>query len=133
MATCTAPAGTSSDPAFAQQGPAATGASGSRPEARPLRPDAASIDSTALLQGSKSVLISHNGEFYRLQSTRQGKLIIDQVKARLQADGGHAGATDLDIFHRLHAAHAHGAQTLAVLHDRHTALEQAVQAWRAEE
>jgi len=36
----------------------------------------ATIDSTTLLQGGKSVTISHNGEFYRLQATRQGKLIL---------------------------------------------------------
>jgi len=34
------------------------------------------IDSTALLQGSKAVTINHNGELYRLQATRQGKLIL---------------------------------------------------------
>lgn len=37
---------------------------------------AAMIDSATLLQGGKSVTISHNGEFYRLQTTRQGKLIL---------------------------------------------------------
>lgn len=36
----------------------------------------ATIDSTTLLQGGKAVTISHNGEFYRLQATRQGKLIL---------------------------------------------------------
>lgn len=34
------------------------------------------IDSAALLQGGKSVTIRHNGELYRLQATRQGKLIL---------------------------------------------------------
>lgn len=34
------------------------------------------LTSTELLQGGKSVLISHKGEVYRLQSTRQGKLIL---------------------------------------------------------
>jgi hemin uptake protein HemP len=34
------------------------------------------VDSAALLQGGKSVTISHNGELYRLQATRQGKLIL---------------------------------------------------------
>ena len=34
------------------------------------------LDSAALLQGAKSVLISHGGELYRLQATRQGKLIL---------------------------------------------------------
>lgn len=34
------------------------------------------INSATLLQGGKSVTINHNGEFYRLQATRQGKLIL---------------------------------------------------------
>jgi hemin uptake protein HemP len=34
------------------------------------------IDSATLLQGGKAVTIQHNGEFYRLQATRQGKLIL---------------------------------------------------------
>ena len=34
------------------------------------------LDSATLLQGSKAVTIRHNGEFYRLQATRQGKLIL---------------------------------------------------------
>ncbi len=37
---------------------------------------AATLDSAALLQGGRAVMISHNGELYRLQSTRQGKLIL---------------------------------------------------------
>lgn len=32
--------------------------------------------SQALLQGRKTVEIRHNGAIYRLQSTRQGKLIL---------------------------------------------------------
>ncbi len=34
------------------------------------------IDSTELLRGNRTVTISHNGEVYRLQTTRQGKLIL---------------------------------------------------------
>ena len=34
------------------------------------------LDSTALLQGRKMVEITHNGEVYRLQTTRFGKLIL---------------------------------------------------------
>jgi hemin uptake protein HemP len=34
------------------------------------------LDSAALLQGGKAVTIRHNGELYRLQATRQGKLIL---------------------------------------------------------
>ena len=34
------------------------------------------ISSVSLLQGGKSVTIEHNGERYRLQATRQGKLIL---------------------------------------------------------
>ncbi len=35
-----------------------------------------SLSSDALLQGRKAVTISHNGSVYRLQATRQGKLIL---------------------------------------------------------
>lgn len=42
----------------------------------PSAPSAAPLPSEALLQGRKSVEISHNGRLYRLQATRQGKLIL---------------------------------------------------------
>ena len=61
-------------------------------DAQPHRPDAAvddaqasealrlpsgpSLDSQLLLQGGRTVTIRHNGEIYRLQATRQGKLIL---------------------------------------------------------
>ena len=35
-----------------------------------------SLASSELLQGAKSVEISHNGAVYRLQATRLGKLIL---------------------------------------------------------
>lgn len=35
-----------------------------------------SLDSDTLLRGQKAVTISHNGALYRLQTTRQGKLIL---------------------------------------------------------
>ena len=47
-----------------------TGATAARPG-----PDT-QLDSAFLLQGGKAVTIHHNGEFYRLQATRQGKLIL---------------------------------------------------------
>jgi hemin uptake protein HemP len=34
------------------------------------------LDSGALLQGHRTVEINHNGELYRLQATRLGKLIL---------------------------------------------------------
>ena len=34
------------------------------------------VESQALLQGQRTVTISHNGEIYRLQETRLGKLIL---------------------------------------------------------
>lgn len=34
------------------------------------------FDSQTLLQGRKAVSILHHGEVYRLQQTRQGKLIL---------------------------------------------------------
>ena len=39
-------------------------------------PRPAPLPSEALLRGRKLVEISHNGEVYRLQSTRLGKLIL---------------------------------------------------------
>ena len=37
---------------------------------------ATTVHSQDLLQGHKSVTISHNGTLYRLQATRMGKLIL---------------------------------------------------------
>ena len=34
------------------------------------------VDSRKLLQGGRVVEIHHNGEYYRLQATRTGKLIL---------------------------------------------------------
>lgn len=34
------------------------------------------LDSSMLLQGHKTVAISHNGSVYRLQATKLGKLIL---------------------------------------------------------
>lgn len=57
--------------------------------AQPLRADGAApandtvhsaapvlLTSDALLRGQKAVAITHNGALYRLQTTRQGKLIL---------------------------------------------------------
>jgi len=49
------------------------------PERAPLpaAPDAGPwLRSEELLRGAKLVTIAHNGTLYRLQSTRQGKLIL---------------------------------------------------------
>jgi hemin uptake protein HemP len=43
-------------------------------DALPARPPL--VDSRELLRGHRSVEIHHNGELYRLQSTRTGKLIL---------------------------------------------------------
>ena len=52
--------------------------SGSQPRLSPasLRTEASPVASQALLQGQRTVTISHNGEIYRLQETRLGKLIL---------------------------------------------------------
>lgn len=49
-----------------------------RPESQPEAANKlrAPLPSQALLQGQKSVTIDHQGEIYRLQTTRQGKLIL---------------------------------------------------------
>lgn len=39
-------------------------------------PAPALLDSQDLLQGRSAVAIAHNGAVYRLQTTRQGKLIL---------------------------------------------------------
>ena len=51
------------------------------PAAAPPSPIAAEglppvVSSQAVLQGRSSVAIEHNGAVYRLQTTRQGKLIL---------------------------------------------------------
>ena len=45
-------------------------------EATVRQPPDLLLDSATLLQGGKAVTIRHNGEFYRLQATRLGKLIL---------------------------------------------------------
>lgn len=45
-------------------------------EAERIKDSSPSLSSDALLQGQKAVTISHNGSVYRLQATRQGKLIL---------------------------------------------------------
>ena len=49
-----------------------------RPDAPPVRaPERpAQLSSAELLRGGRLVEIAHNGEIYRLQATRQGKLIL---------------------------------------------------------
>ncbi len=50
---------------------------GDAPASEALRlPSGPSLDSQLLLQGGRTVTIRHNGEIYRLQATRQGKLIL---------------------------------------------------------
>ena len=46
----------------------------STPAAEPARPPL--LDSAQLLRGHRAVEIQHNGELYRLQATRTGKLIL---------------------------------------------------------
>lgn len=46
-------------------------------EARPLKPDApAPLDSAELFKSRNEMVISHEGEHYRLRRTRNGKLIL---------------------------------------------------------
>jgi hemin uptake protein HemP len=47
------------------------------PRPSPCRHEAAApVDSHALLNGRRELLIHHQGQLYRLQATRQGKLIL---------------------------------------------------------
>jgi hemin uptake protein HemP len=45
-------------------------------ETDPREDASPSLTSDSLLRGQKAVTISHNGSVYRLQATRQGKLIL---------------------------------------------------------
>ncbi len=56
--------------------PALPTRSGAVPGPQATVPGEPALDSRALLQGGKAVAIRHNGELYRLQATRQGKLIL---------------------------------------------------------
>jgi hemin uptake protein HemP len=47
---------------------------GDPPPHLPARPPL--LESSQLLQGHRAVEIHHNGELYRLQATRSGKLIL---------------------------------------------------------
>ena len=45
-------------------------------ENEPMAAPPTALTSDSLLRGQKAVAISHNGAIYRLQATRQGKLIL---------------------------------------------------------
>ena len=45
-------------------------------ETEPQEDTLPGLTSDSLLRGQKAVTISHNGSVYRLQATRQGKLIL---------------------------------------------------------
>lgn len=55
--------------------PAPSGPGLEAPEAA-VRPQPRVVDSQVLLSGASLLLIRHQGEIYRLQTTRQGKLIL---------------------------------------------------------
>jgi hemin uptake protein HemP len=42
----------------------------------PARTNPAPVESQMLFQGQRAIAISHNGEIYRQQATRLGKLIL---------------------------------------------------------
>jgi hemin uptake protein HemP len=46
------------------------------PQPQPQDKVPAVLASSDLLQGGRTVEIRHNGELYRLQATRQGKLLL---------------------------------------------------------
>lgn len=55
--------------------PEPTGSTECRAPTSPV-PPAGLVPSERILQGQRSVAIEHNGSIYRLQATRQGKLIL---------------------------------------------------------
>ena len=61
------------EPAAPATGP---GADASLPASTTARADTPAVASEALLRGQRSISISHNGEVYRLQATKLGKLIL---------------------------------------------------------
>lgn len=48
----------------------------SNPAVAPSTAPETVVQSSALFKGQRSIDIAHNGAIYRLQSTRQGKLIL---------------------------------------------------------
>jgi hemin uptake protein HemP len=62
-------------PSTAQEQPPVTGTAVSAAASSPT-PGSRAVESHDLLAGQSSVLIHHLGEIYRLQTTRQGKLIL---------------------------------------------------------
>ena len=52
------------------------GAEASMPATTDAQADTPAVASEALLRGQRSISIRHNGEVYRLQATRLGKLIL---------------------------------------------------------
>ena len=60
--------------ADAHPGESSRGGAGDAPSHLPARPPL--LESSELLQGHRAVEIHHNGELYRLQATRTGKLIL---------------------------------------------------------
>ncbi|TNF59283.1 MAG: hemin uptake protein HemP [Burkholderiales bacterium] len=56
--------------------PMPVSASGAQAGHAPGAAMAAVLDSQAVLRGHQAITIVHNGHFYRLQTTRQGKLIL---------------------------------------------------------
>ncbi len=55
--------------------PEPTGSTERRVPSSPVTPSGL-VPSERILQGQRSVAIEHNGSIYRLQATRQGKLIL---------------------------------------------------------
>ena len=53
-----------------------TGTTGAAPTAGTTGPTPPVLDSREVLRGHQAVGIAHNGALYRLQTTRQGKLIL---------------------------------------------------------
>ncbi|AVO50429.1 hemin uptake protein HemP [Melaminivora suipulveris] len=63
-------------PACTATQPLASASATPRHAAAPATADPLAVDSAALLRGHKAVTIVHKGTLYRLQATRQGKLIL---------------------------------------------------------
>ena len=59
-----------------QARPTAPADAGGAPPATVPPMDGTVLDSQSVLRGHQAITIAHNGSYYRLQTTRQGKLIL---------------------------------------------------------
>lgn len=73
---------------------------------QPMRQDRGepqALTSTELMRGKREVVIEHLGERYRLQQTRNGKLILDSCFQMLGSADAMSGPVSWDVSFRKHS------------------------------